>query len=260
VLASYHLLLGHGLAAQAIRAASPGARVGVVNLLAACEPASDSDADIRAAARYDGHANRWWLDPIHGRGFPPDMLEVYGVDLPEVPGDLAAIEAPLDWLGVNYYAPSLIADDPDGGPPYAKEVPIPGAPRNMLGWPIRADGLEQVLVRLSKDYGAQEVYVTENGSTWPDAAGPDGHFHDLERVRYLEEHLAACGRAVRRGVPLAGYFVWSLLDNFEWADGYDARFGLVHVDFATQQRTIKDSGHRYADMIQSHRDLAHGAA
>jgi beta-glucosidase len=260
VRASYHLLLGHGLAAQAIRAAAPGARVGVVNLMSACVPASDRDADVRATVRFDGHANRWWLDPIHGRGFPPDMHEVYGVDLPEVPGDLAVIAAPLDWHGVNYYAPSRIADDPHGCAPYAKEVHLPGARTTMLGWEIGADGLEQVLVRLSHDYGAWPVYVTENGSAWPDTAAADGDFHDLERVGYLAEHLAACGRAVRRGVPLAGYFAWSLLDNFEWAEGYGARFGLVHVDFATQQRTIKDSGHRYAGLIQSHRDRAHGAA
>jgi beta-glucosidase len=260
VLASYYLLLGHGQAAQAVRAAVPAARVGLVNLFSDCEPVSGEEADIEATSRFDGHANRWWLDPIHGRGFPQDMLKLYGVDLPEEAGDMETIAAPLDWLGVNYYSPSLIADDPDGGPPYAKEVPIPGVPRTMLGWPIRAVGLERVLVRLSTDYGAQQVYVTENGSAWPDAAGPDGHFHDPERVRYLQEHLAACGRAARRGVPLAGYFAWSLLDNFEWADGYDARFGLVHVDFATQQRTIKDSGYRFAEIIQSHRDRTHDAA
>jgi beta-glucosidase len=120
----------------------------------------------------------------------------------------------------------------------------------MLDWEVRADGLEQVLLRLTKDYGARQLYVTENGSAWPDTIARDGQVHDQDRVRYLDEHLAACGRAVRRGAPLAGYFAWSLLDNFEWAAGYDPRFGIVFVDFATQQRIVKDSGHRYAALIR----------
>ena len=218
--ASYHLLLGHGLAAQAIRARSSSARVGLVNALTACEPASDSDADAGAAVRYDGHANRWWLDPLYGRGFPADMLAVYGVDLPVRAGDLAAIAAPLDWLGVNYYSPSFVSDDPAGPAPHVRVVRArDGARQTMLGWEVRPDGLEQILVRLATDYGARQLYVTENGSAWPDTVAPDGQVHDLDRVRYLDEHLAACGRAVRRGVPLAGYFAWSLLDNFEWVRG-----------------------------------------
>jgi beta-glucosidase len=252
VPASYHLLLGHGLAAQALRAEVPAAQVGLVNLLSACEPASGSDLDVAATRRFDGHANRWWLDPVYGRGFPADMLEVYGVDLPLRAGDLETIATPLDWMGVNYYSPSVIASDPDGPVPYARELGATGdAWRTMLDWAVRADGLEQVLVRLTKDYGVRQAYVTENGSAWADIVGHDGQVHDPDRVRYLEEHVAACGRAVRQGVPLAGYFAWSLLDNFEWADGYDPRFGLVYVDYATQRRVIKDSGARYAGIIRS---------
>jgi beta-glucosidase len=249
---SFNLLLGHGLAAQAVRAAVPGARVGLVNVHHTCEPASDRPEDIEATARFDGHVNRWWLDPIHGRGFPADMQRVYGVDLPEQPGDLATIATPLDFLGANYYSPTVIADDPGGPVPYAREVPPDGVPRNMLGWEIRAAGLEQVLVRLAREYGARELYVTENGSAWADNLTSDGQVHDGGRLGYLEEHLAACGRAVQRGVPLAGYFAWSLLDNFEWDYGYDARFGLVYVDYATQQRVMKDSGRRYAEIIAAH--------
>jgi beta-glucosidase len=252
VPASYHLLLGHGLAAEAIRAQAPSAQVGIVNLLSGCEPASDLDADVEAAERYDGHVNRWWLDPIHGRGFPEDMVRLYGVDLPARPGDMDVIATPLDWLGVNYYAPSVIADDPDGPLPHAREVrrSPDGARRTLLGWEVRAEGLEQVLARVTQDYGARRVYVTENGSAWADTVAPDGQVHDPERVRYLEEHLAACGRAIRLGVPLAGYFAWSLLDNFEWAEGYEPRFGLVYVDFATQGRLTKDSGARYASTVR----------
>ncbi|WP_434599392.1 GH1 family beta-glucosidase [Streptomyces sp. A5-4] len=250
VNASYHLHLGHGLATQAIRAAVPGARVGIVNNLSPCEPATDSDADRTAAVRADGHTNRWWLDPIHGRGYPQDMLDLYGVDLPERPGDLETIAAPLDWLGLNYYFRNVVTDDPDGPLPHAKQVQTPGR-RTAMDWEVCADGLEQLLLRLTDDYGARSIYVTENGSAYPDVVKPDGTVDDPDRARYLEEHLAACARAAGKGAPLAGYFAWSLLDNFEWAYGYDKRFGLIHVDYETQRRTIKGSGHRYADLIRS---------
>ncbi|WP_329253910.1 GH1 family beta-glucosidase [Actinoallomurus sp. NBC_01490] len=260
VPASYHLLLGHGLATQAIRAAVPHAEVGIVNNLGYAEPASDSPADVAAARRADGHSVRWWLDPVHGRGFPADMIEVYGVDLPERPGDLETIAAPLDWLGLNYYFPTTIADDPSGPPPYTREVHRPDVRRTAMDWEIRDEGLERLLMRLTEDYGASRIHVTENGSAWPDVVGPDGQVDDPERIRYLEEHLAACIRAVRRGAPVAGYFVWSLLDNFEWAYGYDKRFGLVYVDYETQQRIIKGSGHRYGDLIRTHRRDSERAA
>ncbi len=168
--------------------------------------------------------------------------------------------APLDFEGVNYYSPAIITDDPGGGVPYARELPPDGVPRTMLHWEIRAAGLEQVLVRLASEYGARRVYVTENGSAWADRVTADGRIHDRDRQRYLQEHLTACGRAAARGVPLAGYFAWSLLDNFEWDYGYEARFGLVYVDFATQQRLLKDSGRRYADIIAAHRQRAAFAA
>src|SRR6185437_11974468 len=166
-------------------------------------------------------------------------------------GDLDTIATPLDWLGVNYYSPSIVADDPAGPVPHVHVVRArEGARQTMLGWEARPEGLERVLLRLSRDYGVPRLYITENGSAWPDTIAPDGQVHDEDRVRYLDEHLAACGRALRQGVPLAGYFAWSLLDNFEWAEGYDPRFGIVYVDFATQRRIVKDSGHRYADVIQ----------
>ncbi|MFF9909417.1 GH1 family beta-glucosidase [Streptomyces sp. NPDC013457] len=255
VRASYHLLLGHGLAAGAVRAAVPGAQVGIVTNHSTVAPASTRPEDMAAAARADGHTNRWWLDPVYGRGFPADMREVYGVELPERPGDLDLIAAPLDWHGVNYYFPVTVADDPAGPVPYAREVRLPDVPRTGMDWQIDGDGLEAILLRLTDDYGARRLYVTENGSAFADAVGPDGTVDDPERTAYLEEHVAACARAVRKGAPVAGYYAWSLLDNFEWAYGYDKRFGLVHVDYATQRRTVKGSGRRYADIIRAHRDL-----
>ncbi|MFE2181021.1 GH1 family beta-glucosidase [Streptomyces sp. NPDC059455] len=260
VRASYHLLLGHGLAAQAIRAAAPRAEVGIVNNLNTVEAATDRPEDQAAARRMDGHTNRWWLDPVHGRGFPADMREVYGVELPERPGDLETIAAPLDWLGLNYYFPATVTDDPNGPAPHARAVRRPDVPRTGMDWEIDAGGIETLLLRLTGEYGARKLYVTENGSAYPDAVRPDGTVDDPERQDYLVQHLAACASAVRKGAPLAGYFAWSLLDNFEWAYGYDKRFGLVHVDYRTQVRTIKGTGHRYAEIIRDHRGRARRAA
>ncbi|MFE5534876.1 GH1 family beta-glucosidase [Streptomyces sp. NPDC056492] len=255
VRASYHLLLGHGLATQAVRAAAPGARIGIVNNLSTIEPATDGEADRAAAVRMDGHVNRWWLDPVHGRGFPADMREVYAVDLPERPGDPAVIAAPLDWTGLNYYFPQTVAADPAGPAPYARQIDRPGVPRTGMDWEVDAGGLETLLMRLTEEYGARRIHVTENGSSYADTVAADGSVHDPERARYLTGHLAACARAARRGAPLAGYYAWSLLDNFEWAYGYDKRFGLVRVDYATQRRTVKTSGRRYAEVIAAHRAL-----
>ncbi|WP_336324054.1 GH1 family beta-glucosidase [Streptomyces lavendofoliae] len=258
VRASYHLLLAHGLATGAVRAAAPGSQIGLVTNHSTVEPASTSPEDLAAAVRMDGHTNRWWLDPVYGRGFPADMRELYGVELPERPGDLDTIAAPLDWHGLNYYFPATVTDDPEGPVPHAREVRLAGVPRTGMDWQIDAGGIEALLMRLTDDYGVRKLYVTENGSAFPDTVGPDGAVDDPERARYLEQHLAACARAIRKGAPLAGYYAWSLLDNFEWAYGYDKRFGLVHVDYATQTRTIKSSGHRYAGIIRAHRHATTG--
>ncbi|MFC9179037.1 GH1 family beta-glucosidase [Streptomyces sp. NPDC057107] len=260
VRASYHLHLGHGLAVRAIRAAASDARVGIVNNLSPIVPASTSEADLAAARRADGHINRWWLDPVLGRGYPQDMVETYGVELPVRPGDLETIAAPLDWLGLNYYFRQIVTADPSGQAPGFTQVPVVDGRHTYMDWEVYADGLEQLLLRLTEEYGVERIYVTENGSAYQDTVAADGSVHDPERVRYLEEHLAACARAVAKGAPLAGYFAWSLLDNFEWAYGYDKRFGLVHVDYATQRRTVKSSGRRYAALIREHAGRRAGLA
>jgi beta-glucosidase len=254
VRASHHALLGHGLAMAAIRAAAARpASVGIVCNPSPCEPGSDRPEDVAAAVRADGHTNRWWLDPLYGRGYPADMVDTYGVEPPVRPGDLELIAAPTDFLGLNYYFRQLVVDDPDGPAPYARQIPVPGSMETAMGWEMYPSGLEQLLVSVAEVYRPPRIIVTESGSAWRDELTPAGAVEDTERTAYLEQHIDACAAAAARGVPVDGYYVWSLLDNFEWSYGYDKRFGLVHVDYDTQRRTIKASGHRYTDIIRRHR-------
>jgi beta-glucosidase len=252
--ASFHLHLAHGLGVQAIRAAAPVTPlVGIVNNLSPATPASDRPEDLDAARRADGHTNRWWLDPIHGRGYPADMVEVYGVEPPARDGDLELIAAPLDYLGVNYYFREVVRDAPGAGVLGIEPVPVPGAVLTAMPWEVHPKGLEEILVRVARDYAPREIYVTENGSAWDDVPDADGVVDDTARIDYLESHLAACAAAREQGAPIAGYFAWSLMDNFEWAYGYDKRFGLVRVDYDTQRRTVKASGRRFAEIVRAHR-------
>ncbi|HVQ92278.1 MAG TPA: family 1 glycosylhydrolase, partial [Mycobacteriales bacterium] len=172
-------------------------------------------------------------------------------------GDLATIATPTDHVGLNYYFRQVVTDDPAGPPPHARMVPVPHAVHTDMDWEVHPDGLEQLLTRLHEEYRVPRVFVTESGSAWLDEVGQDGAVRDDQRAEYLEQHVAAAGRAVGRGVPLAGYFVWSLMDNFEWSYGYAKRFGLIRVDYATQARTIKASGYRYAKIISDHAALTH---
>jgi len=259
VPASVHLHLAHGLGVQAIRStAALPASIGIVNNLGPVESATASEEDVAAAWRGDGHTNRWWLDPIHGRGYPEDMVRTYGVDLPLRDGDLEIIAEPLDYLGVNYYKREVVRNDPTAPGPRTAEVRVSGAQETAMGWEVHPDGLEEILVRVATEYAPKKIYVTENGSAYVDRIAADGTIDDVERTAYLQAHIGACAAAARRGAPIAGYFAWSLLDNFEWAYGYDKRFGLVHVDFPTQRRTVKGSGRRFADIIASRRAAVEG--
>ncbi|MEO6714729.1 MAG: GH1 family beta-glucosidase [Mycobacteriales bacterium] len=254
VPASYHVLLGHGLAMAALRAeSSQPASVGIVLNLSPIEPATDSPADAAATAIKDGHINRWFLDPVFGRGFPADVVKHHGVELPMQDGDLDIMSAPMDFLGINYYFREVVAADPSDPVLGARQVPVPGARTTAMGWEVHPDGLEQILVRVAREYQPPVIYVTESGCAVDDTVEADGSINDADRTEYLESHLAACARAVEQGVPLKGYYAWSLLDNFEWAYGYEKRFGLVRVDYDTYERTIKASGRRYADIITEHR-------
>ncbi|MEV6416741.1 GH1 family beta-glucosidase [Kribbella sp. NPDC051718] len=256
VRASYNLMLAHGLGVAALRESVPKPpSIGLVVNLSGIEPASTAAADIRAAQVADGHINRWWLDPVFGRGFPADMVEVYGVELPEQPGDAEIIAAPTDFVGLNYYFRQIVKADESVPVLGFSQVPGPNAAHTMLDWEVHPAGLEELILRLAKEYGAEKIYITENGSAWVDHPDADFSVDDTNRTAYLDSHLAACVRAVEQGAPLAGYFAWSLMDNFEWAYGYAPRFGLAYVDYPTGKRVMKTSGKTYANLIKTHRTL-----
>lgn len=243
LLASHHVYLSHGLGVQALRQHAPGAEVGIVLHLNHAEPASAHAEDVAAARRWEGCQNRWYLDPLLRGAYPADMLELYGALAPAVqPGDMALIGQPIDFVGINMYRRSVIAAGADLPPVNIRRVSPPGEYTDM-GWEVYPQGLYDTLTWLQRHYAPARVYVTENGAAYADEVGADGRCHDERRVAYLREHLGQALRARAAGVPLHGYFAWSTLDNFEWAYGYKMRFGVIHVDYATQRRTIKDSGY-----------------
>ena len=249
---SHHLHLAHRAGAAAIRAARPNARVGIALNMSPCEPASDAPADGAAATRMDGYLNRWFADPVFGRPYPADMLEHYAtwVTIPAL--ELAA--QPPDFLGVNYYSRRVCRASGDG-PLGLTRVEPEGSTYTALGWEVHASSLRDLLVRVTRDWAPREVIVTENGAAYDDVVRDD-RVADPERTSFLREHIAAAADALGRGVPLRGYFVWTLMDNFEWAHGTSKRFGLVHVDYDTQRRRIKDSGRWYRELIAAQRAVA----
>ncbi|MEA2519813.1 MAG: beta-glucosidase [Chloroflexota bacterium] len=257
VAASHHLLLGHARAVEAFRASGKGrggGRIGIVLSLSPTEPATDDEADRTAASGSDGYTNRWFLDAVLRGTYPVDMLELFerltGPLATIRPGDAAAIGGPSDLLGVNYYTRRVVsAGTADGGLPWTVAPPSTAVPRTDTGWEITPSRLTDLLVRLRDEPGALPIVIAENGAVFLDAPGPDGRTHDLERISFLRQHLAAIHRAIELGAPVEGYFHWSLLDNFEWAEGFRSRFGLIHVDYPSGRRLIKDSGHAYAAII-----------
>ncbi|HUS15149.1 MAG TPA: GH1 family beta-glucosidase [Chloroflexia bacterium] len=250
---AHHLLLSHGLAVPAIRAAVPGARVGITLNLQPDYPASDSRADLAATHRQDLFANRSFLDPIFKGQYPEELVVALGESAPPVePGDMEIISTPIDFLGVNYYTRAVVEDGPDR-PPFHTRVLHPEGEYTTMDWEVYPDGLRVLLERLHRDYPVPALYVTENGCAFPDQLEADGTVHDDRRQAYLESHFAAASEAIAAGVPLKGYFVWSLMDNFEWGHGYNQRFGVVYVNFATGDRHVKDSGRWYREFLASRR-------
>ncbi|NJN54962.1 MAG: beta-glucosidase [Anaerolineae bacterium] len=248
--AAHHLLLSHGRAVPIIRANSPGAEVGMVLNTTHVYPASPSDADYQMGRWQDGWINRWFMDPLYGRHYPADMVAAFNI--PELefvqPGDMDTIAVQTDFLGINYYTRSVPRNET--APHNLPRTIDPSINEHTeMGWEVYPDGLYGVLTRLDSDYRVPKIYITENGASYSDGPDSNGRITDTRRLEYIRDHLLACHRAMQNGVPLAGYFGWSLMDNFEWAKGYLQRFGLVWVDYESQQRIPKDSALWYRDVI-----------
>jgi len=247
---THHLLLSHGLALQALRSEGCRADLGIVLNLSHTYPATDSAEDRAQAKLDDGCLLRWYVDPLLRGAYPDDIWAYLGADAPRVePGDMAHIAAPLDFLGINNYSRHMASADK------SFDVKKSGLPLTEMGWEIYPQGLTDLLLRLHKDYLLPPTYITENGGAFADVM-KQGEIHDVDRQRYIAEHIAAVAAALREGVPMAGYMVWSLLDNFEWASGYAKRFGIVHVDYSNQKRTLKQSAHWYRAFLAATKSLA----
>jgi beta-glucosidase len=258
--AVHHLLLGHGLATQRMREASNGRHeFGITLNMGVAKPETDSEADRAAARRVDGLACRIYLDPLVRGRYPEDVvadLATQGIELPVQDGDLAVISTPIDVLGVNYYfSQTLSGVDEDGnttgpdGRPVLRVIPT-GRPITAMGWEIVPEGFTELLVRLHNDFGLPMV-ITENGAAFDDEPDETGFVQDDDRIAYFDSHIGAVALARQQGADIRGYFAWSLMDNFEWAYGYDKRFGIVRVDYDTQERIPKASAKWYSDTIRS---------
>jgi len=248
--ASHHLLLAHGWAVPIIRQNVDQADVGIALNLFNFVPASPSYADRRAAWLADGMMNRWFLNPLVGREYPHDVLKAQGASMTVVePGDMEAIAAPIDFMGVNYYTRGIVRSDEVPEEENAPRTVTPNEEETEMGWEVYPEGLYHILARLHFTYRFPAIYITENGAAFEDKVEPDGSVNDPQRISYLRRHFRQAARAIETGVPLKGYFVWSLMDNFEWAYGYSKRFGLIYVDYETQRRILKASARWYSQVI-----------
>ena len=243
----HNVLVSHGRAVPLIRANVPDAKVGIALSLHPVKPHTESAADKEAVVRHDVLRNRWFLDTLYGRGYPELALQLVGKDAPKVePGDMEAIAVPCDFLGVNYYFPEEVIDAPEEYPLRSRIVYPQDRQRTDFGWEVSPEGLVELLERVARDYPTGDLYVTENGSSYDDHLQADGAVNDTARRDYLIRHLAAMRDAIAAGGKIKGYFAWSLLDNFEWAEGYLRRFGLTYIDYPTQRRILKQSGQWYS--------------
>lgn len=251
----HHLLLSHGRAVPLIRQEAPQAEVGIVLLHCPAHPLTDSKADREAARWFDGFFNRWFAEPVfHGR-YPADAVadRVRRGNLPAEgmtfvrDGDMETIRTPIDFLGLNYYSRNVMQMNALGEPEAVKMAP--DEELTDMGWEVYPDGLHEALKHVHQTYGPPKIHITENGCAYDVPRGADGRIEDRKRIAYLAAHFAAARRAVADGVPLAGYFVWSLLDNFEWGLGKAKKFGLIAVDYETLERTPKASAHWYREFL-----------
>jgi beta-glucosidase len=256
--AAHHLLLSHGWTIPVIRRNSQGAEVGITLDISWRTPASNSRADLDLVRREDGRWFRWFADPLFGRGYPSDVTADLaemgalrnGMDFVQA-GDLDVIATPMDFIGMNYYSRTVFrANGADNDPQIVFSQPRVPEHWTEMGWEIYPDGLTNILGRVYFNYQPRKIYVTENGASYSTPPDETGKVPDVLRTSYLRTHFVALNRAIQMGVPLAGYFLWSLLDNFEWSHGYNQRFGIIWVDFDTQKRTLKDSAKWYKNVIK----------
>jgi len=247
---AHHLLLAHGWSVPVIRSNSPKANVGIVLNVSVVYPASQSYYDRAAVWQLDGKIFRWFLDPLSARGYPKDIAAHYNQSMGFIEtGDMQIIATPIDFLGINYYSRKIVRSQAVSEDENSPRTLFPNSNITEMGWEVYPEGLYEFLCRLHFDYRFSSYLITENGAAYPDQVGPDNQVHDPMRQDYLKSHLISAWRALESGVPLLGYFYWSLLDNFEWAYGYSKRFGLVYIDYPTQQRILKDSAHWYRQVI-----------
>lgn len=258
--AGHHALLAHGRAVRALRAHGAGHRIGWAPVCVARIPATESPADVAAARaaifatnERDIWSHAWWADPVNLGRYPADGLAAYGSDAPAwTDAEMAEIAAPIDFCGINTYHGGFVRAGADGKPETVEHPP--GTPTTMMHWPVAFDALRWAATFVHERYG-RPVVVTENGLGGMDWVMGDGRVHDPQRIDYLHRHLAGLAAAIRDGAEVEAYFQWSLLDNFEWQEGYRQRFGLIHVDYATQRRTPKDSAAWYRRLIESHGEI-----
>lgn len=250
--AAHHLLLAHGDAVPLIRANVPDAKVGITLDLHHRQPASDKPEDVAAFEREDSYMFRWFTDPVFKGVYPDNLTGWLAENAPNVDQDeIKKAAVPIDFLGLNYYMRWFIKHDPQAQPLQASSFPLDGAELTTMGWEVHPEGLRKVLLRLRDEYNPPCIYITENGSAFVDPEPVDGVVEDPRRTAYLKGHLQAVDAAIDQGVPVKGYFAWSLMDNYEWALGYSQRFGIVYVDYETQERTLKRTAHYYKDVIKA---------
>lgn len=253
LLVSYHMLLAHGKAVRACHEMLPDAKIGIALNISDCKPATCKPADAEAAHRADGYRNRWFLDPLYKGSFPQDMLDWYeaqGVILPAISReDLKIISTRQDFLGLNYYSPHFFVHDPKNWPIQCTSVKT-GKPLNDINWEIVPEALYNILARIRADYGDVEIQITENGSCQTDILSHRREILDYCRIDYMHRHLVELERAIRAGINVTAYYAFCFMDNLEWALGYSKRFGLVYVDFETQERIVKASGRWYSQVVK----------
>ena len=269
VIAGHHLLLAHGLSVPRLRAhISPQAQVGIALDFYPVYARDDRPETLLAIKRADTFRNRWFLDPLFRGRYPNDLFTDLKVTPPPIlEDDGKIISVPIDFLGVNYYSRMIVRDRADStatieqaghADSYETVERIPGATYTEMGWEVFPDGLANILTRIDREYAPKAMVVTESGAAFDDHWDGNGVVHDQQRIDYLHEHIETVAQVIRQGVPIKGYFVWSFLDNFEWAEGYRKRFGLVYVDYPTQRRIIKDSGRWYASFVASQSEVHPG--